>query len=49
MVTKYIMFPFSVFKHWEELLIEENRNARIKYKVPKELTELLAFFPIFLP
>ncbi|BDB99520.1 hypothetical protein SACC_25370 [Saccharolobus caldissimus] len=39
------MFPFYVFEHWWDLLAEENRNARTKYKAPKEFNEFLAFLP----
>ena len=49
-VTRYeLIFPFYVFEHWWELLQEENRHARTKYKAPKEFNEFLAFLHIFLP
>ncbi|AAK41450.1 IS5-like element ISC1058 family transposase [Saccharolobus solfataricus] len=49
-ITRYkLMFPFYVFEHWWDLLAEENRNARTKYKAPKEFDEFLAFLHIFLP
>uniref|UniRef100_D0KV99 Transposase IS4 family protein n=1 Tax=Saccharolobus solfataricus (strain 98/2) TaxID=555311 RepID=D0KV99_SACS9 len=49
-ITRYkLMFPFYVFEHWWDLLAEENRNARTKYKAPKEFNEFLAFLHIFLP
>jgi hypothetical protein len=33
------MFPFYFFEHWWELLQEENRYAKIKYKAPKEFND----------
>ncbi|AAK41941.1 First ORF in transposon ISC1058 [Saccharolobus solfataricus P2] len=49
-ITRYkLMFPFYVFEHWWDLLAEENRNARTKYKAPKEFNDFLAFLHIFLP
>ncbi|QXJ32366.1 ISC1058 family transposase [Saccharolobus shibatae] len=41
------MFPFYVFEHWWDLL-EENRNARTKYKAPKEFNDFLAFLHTYL-
>jgi hypothetical protein len=43
------MFPFYVFEHWWELLQEENRYAKTKYKAPKEFNDFLAFLHLFLP
>ncbi len=49
-VTRYeLMFPFYVFEHWWELLQEENRHARTKYKAPKEFNDFLAFLHVFFP
>ena len=49
-VTRYkLMFPFYVFEHWWELLQEENRYAKTKYKAPKEFNDFLAFLHLFLP
>lgn len=48
LVTRYeIMFPFYVFEHWYELLEEDNRNARTRYKAPLMFNEFLAFLYAF--
>ena len=42
-ITRYeLTFPFYVFQHWWESLVEENRDAKKTYKAPKEFNE----FPI---
>ncbi|QXJ31864.1 hypothetical protein J5U21_01515 [Saccharolobus shibatae] len=36
------MFPFYLFEHWWDLL-EENSNARTKYKAPKQFDDFLFY------
>jgi len=36
-------------EHWWELLQEENKYAKTKYKAPKEFNDFLAFLHLFLP